>query len=304
MTPAIVCRGLVRTFGPLRAVDGVDLEVQQGEIFALVGPDGAGKTTLIRLLCGAITPTAGEVRVAGRDVVREGEEVRERVGYMPQQFSLYGDLTVWENLRLYADLYGIPPARFRDRAERLLVAFGLEEARDRLAVNLSGGMRQKLALACTLVHEPEVLLLDEPTTGVDPVSRRQFWRILYELNRQGITVFLSTTYMDEADRASRVGLLHRGKLLACDDPATLRAQLRGTVVEVVAEPRSRAKAVLRESPLVRSLEVFGDRFHALLDPQVGPDSLRRALEEAGVTVRGLRTVRPGLEDVFVARLRP
>ncbi|MDR5709684.1 MAG: ABC transporter ATP-binding protein [Armatimonadota bacterium] len=304
MTPAIACRGLVRTFGLLRAVDGVDLAVQRGEIFALVGPDGAGKTTLIRLLCGALEPTSGEIRVTGLDVMREGEAVRGRIGYMPQQFSLYGDLTVLENLRLYGDLYGVPPDRFRERAERLLAAFGLEGARHRLALALSGGMRQKLALACTLVHEPEVLLLDEPTTGVDPLSRRQFWRVLYELNRQGITVFLSTTYLDEADRASRVGLLHRGRLLACDDPAQLRAQLGGAVVEVMAVPRSEAKAVLREHPLVRSLEVFGDRFHVLLASEADLGSLRRSLLEAGVTVRGLRAVRPGLEDVFVARLQP
>ncbi|MCS7173568.1 MAG: ABC transporter ATP-binding protein [Armatimonadetes bacterium] len=304
MRPAITCRGLGRVFGTLRAVEGVDLEVQRGEIFVLVGPDGAGKTTLLRLLCGALEPTSGEVRVVGLDVVREGEAVRARIGYMPQQFSLYGDLTVWENLRLYGDLYGVPPARFRERAEHLLVAFGLWEARDRVALALSGGMRQKLALACTLVHEPEVLLLDEPTTGVDPLSRRQFWRILYALNRQGITVFLSTTYLDEADRASRVGLLHRGRLLAYDDPATLRAQLRGTVVEVVAAPRSEAKAVLREHPLVRSLEVFGDRFHVQIGSEADLHTLRRVLEEAGVTVHGLRAVRPSLEDVFVARLRP
>ncbi len=303
MTPAVVCRKLVRTFGSIRAVDGVDLEVQRGEIFALVGPDGAGKSTLIRMLCGALAPTSGEIRVVGLDVVREAEAVRERIGYMPQQFSLYGDLTVLENLQLYADLYGVPPATFRERADHLLRAFALEEARHRLAGHLSGGMRQKLALACTLLHSPEVLLLDEPTTGVDPLSRRQFWRILYDLNRQGITVLLSTTYMDEADRASRVGLLYRGRLLACDDPATLRSQLPETVVEVVAVPRSEAKAVLQDHPLVHSLEVFGDRLHILVPSESALEAIRQALAGAGVEVRGMRVVRPSLEDVFVARLR-
>ncbi len=304
MTPAVVCRGVVRAFGPLRAVDGVDLEVRPGEIFALVGPDGAGKTTLIRMLSGALVPTAGEIWVAGFHVPRQGEAVRERIGYVPQQSSLYGDLTVLENLRLYAELYGVPEFRFRPRADRLLAAFGLDGARHRLAVHLSGGMRQKLALACALVHDPVVLLLDEPTTGVDPLSRRQFWRTLYELNRQGITVLLSTTYMDEADRASRVGLLYRGKLLACDDPASLRARLPGAVAEVLAAPRAAAKDVLRAHPSVRSLDVFGDRFRVLVESASSLPAVRRALEEARVTVRGMRVVPPTLEDVFVAWLRP
>jgi ABC-2 type transport system ATP-binding protein len=189
---AIRCKRVTRRFESLVAVDGLDLEVRQGEVFALVGPDGAGKTTLIRVLCGALAPDSGEVMVAGRDVITEPEEVKARIGYMPQRFSLYGDLTVTENLRLYADLYHVPPGEFPRRAERLFSDFRLLPFRGRLAQFLSGGMKQKLALACTLIHEPEALILDEPTTGVDPVSRRQFWRILYDLNQRDITIFLST----------------------------------------------------------------------------------------------------------------
>lgn len=300
--PLIELRGLTRTFGTIRAVDGVDLEVGRGEIFVLVGPDGTGKTTLLRILCGVLAPTAGTARVYGHDVVREFGSVQPRIGYMPQQFSLYGDLTALENLRLFADLYGVPSGSFAERAERLLQALGLAEARHRPAGALSGGMRQKLALTCALVHDPELLLLDEPTTGVDPVSRRQFWRILYDLNRRGITVFLSTTYLDEADRASRVGLMYRGRLIACDDPAVLRAQLPGLVVEVVGAPRRQAMAVLRGHPLVRSVDVFGDRFRVLLASTDALGALRAALESSGVEVGGMRAVRPSLEDVFVARV--
>lgn len=301
--PLIEVRGLTRTFGPIRAVDGVEVDVRRGEIFALVGPDGAGKTTFIRILGGALEPTAGVARVCGYDVVRESEAVKSRIGYMPQQFSLYGDLTALENLRFFADLYGVPSGLFSERAQGLLQALGLGDARHRPAGTLSGGMRQKLALACALVHDPELLLLDEPTTGVDPVSRRRFWRILYDLNRQGITVFLSTTYMDEADRASRVGLIHRGRLVACDDPAVLRSQLPGVVVEVVASPRRRAGAVLQGHPLVSSVDALGDRFRVLLASPEALGALQQALQSSGVQVGGMRIVRPSLDDVFVARLR-
>jgi ABC-2 type transport system ATP-binding protein len=292
----------VRRFGARVAVDRVDLEVRRGEIFVLVGPDGAGKTTLLRLLCGLLEPTEGEAWVAGRSVRKEPEAVRERVGYVPQQLGLYGDLSVWENLQLFADLYRVPRTEFASRARSLLTAFRLSRVEDRLTRALSGGMKQKLALACALVHQPEVLLLDEPTTGVDPVSRRQFWRILYDLHRRGITLFLTTPYVDEAERASRVGFLHRGRLVACDDPRSLRAGLPGWVVEVVARPRSRARAVLRAHPQVRSVHVFGDRDHAWWVEPGQPEAVRELLERAGVEVDLVRPVPPSLEDVFVARL--
>jgi len=299
---AIRCAGLTRRFEDLVAVDHLDLEVRQGEIFALVGPDGAGKTTLIRILCGALTPSGGTAIVEGFDVRREPERVKAGIGYMPQRFSLYGDLSVMENLRLYADLYRVPPDEFPQRADRLLGDFRLSPFGARPAQFLSGGMKQKLALACTLIHEPEMLILDEPTTGVDPVSRRQFWRFLYGLNRRGITIFVSTPYMDEAERASRVGLMNRGRIIALGDPASLKATMVGEILEVIAEPQEAAKHALRDHPMVSSLEVFGDRFHVLVPSAQAIRGLAATLEGSGVTVSGIRQIRPSLEDVFVSRL--
>ena len=292
----------MRRFGDLTAVDHLDLVVPRGEIFALVGPDGAGKTTLIRMLCGALTPSEGTAIVEGFDVRREPERVKAGIGYMPQRFSLYGDLSVMENLRLYADLYRVPPGEFPQRADRLLGDFRLSPFGARPAQFLSGGMKQKLALACTLIHEPEMLILDEPTTGVDPVSRRQFWRFLYGLNRRGITIFVSTPYMDEAERASRVGLMNRGRIIALGDPASLKATMVGEILEVIAEPQETAKRALRDHPMVSSLEVFGDRFHVLVPSAQAIRGLAATLEGSGVTVSGIRQIRPSLEDVFVSRL--
>ncbi len=299
---AIRCAGLTRRFGTLAAVNKLDLEVRHGEVFALVGPDGAGKTTLIRLLCGVLTPDAGEAVVAGFDVVADPERVKTRIGYMPQRFSLYGDLTVMENLQLYAGLHEVPPKEFPHKAEQLLADFRLSPFQSRLAQHLSGGMKQKLALVCTLIHEPEVLLLDEPTTGVDPVSRQQFWRILYDLNRRGITIFVSTPYMDEAERAAHVGLMNQGRIIATGSPASLRALMEGEILEVVAEPQAAAKNVLRGHPSVRSLEVFGDRLHVLVPSAEAQGGLESALAAAGVTLKSIRQIPPSLEDVFVARL--
>ena len=299
---AIRCAGLTRRFGTLAAVNKLDLEVRHGEVFALVGPDGAGKTTLIRLLCGVLTPDAGEAVVAGFDVVADPERVKTRIGYMPQRFSLYGDLTVMENLQLYAGLHEVPRKEFPHKAEQLLADFRLSPFQSRLAQHLSGGMKQKLALVCTLIHEPEVLLLDEPTTGVDPVSRQQFWRILYDLNRRGITIFVSTPYMDEAERAAHVGLMNQGRIIATGSPASLRALMEGEILEVVAEPQAAAKNVLRGHPSVRSLEVFGDRLHVLVPSAEAQGGLESALAAAGVTLKSIRQIPPSLEDVFVARL--
>ncbi len=300
--PPVRCAGLTRRFGETVAVDGIDLEVRPQEIFGLVGPDGAGKTTLLRMLCGALTPDAGSAAVAGVDVVRDPEGVKARIGYMPQRFSLYGDLTVEENLRLYADIYAVPPGAWAARAQRLLGGFRLDPFRNRPAQALSGGMKQKLALACTLIHQPQVLFLDEPTTGVDPVSRRQFWRILYDINRAGITILVSTPYMDEAERASRVALMDRGRLVATDTPDALRARIGGEILEIVAEPRAQARRALRAHPLVHSLDVFGDRFHVLTPTGDAAATLQAALAEAGVAVASVRVIRPSLEDVFVAHL--
>ncbi len=298
---AVRCTGLVRKFGARVALDHVDLEVARGEVFVVVGPDGAGKTTLLRVLCGLLAPTEGDAWVAGRSVRREPEAVRERVGYVPQQFGLYGDLTVWENLRLFADLYRVPPAVFEQRARKLLHDFRLGGVEDRLTGALSGGMKQKLALACALLHQPEVLLLDEPTTGVDPVSRRQLWRNLYDLHRQGITLVITTPYVEEGERAHRVAFLHRGRVVACDSPRALRGGLPGMVVELAAQPRVRAHAVLKTLPEVRGLHVFGSRDHVWYSG-ADAEALRRALEREQVRVDTCRVVVPSLEDVFVARL--
>jgi ABC-2 type transport system ATP-binding protein len=299
--PAILAQGLTRRFGPTVAVRALSLSVPRGEIFALLGPDGAGKTTTLRMLCGAIAPTDGTVLIDGIDLSRDPERVHARVGYMPQRFSLYADLTVQENLDFYADLFDVPEAAHADRGGRLLEFSGLGAFRTRLAAKLSGGMKQKLALACTLIHEPEVLLLDEPTAGVDPVARREFWRILYDLNRQGVTILVSTTYMDEADRCTTVGLLYAGDLISAQDPGVMKRQMRGDVIEFVAEPRAAARRVILRSAEVLSETVIGDRFHAVVaDAAAALPALTERLRGAGVRVLDARKVEPSLEDVFVA----
>ena len=226
MSAAIDLSGVTKRYGPTRALDGLTLQVQRGEMFGLIGSDGAGKTTLIRLMCGLLRADSGDVRVLGDDPVRAHRRVTERVGYLSQHFSLYGDLTIDENVAFFAEIHGM--ARYKPRRDQLLELTQLTPFRARLADRLSGGMKQKLALACTLVHEPELILLDEPTTGVDPVSRREFWKLLSEFLSAGITIVMSTPYLDEAERCSRVALLHDGRLLACDEPSTLRAAMPGT----------------------------------------------------------------------------
>jgi len=298
---AITAEGLTRRFGATVAVDRLTFRVDRGEIFALLGPDGAGKTTTLRMLCGALEPSAGQVAIEGIDLARDPEGVRERIGYMPQHFSLYADLTVTENLDFYADLFGVPPKARVERTARLLEFSGLTAFQGRLAEHLSGGMKQKLALACTLIHEPNVILLDEPTAGVDPVSRREFWRILYDLNRRSVTILVSTTYMDEADRCTTVGLMYGGALIAVEDPAVMKRRMRGDVVEIVATPKVEARAVLKRSPEVLSETVVGDRFHVVVgDAATAIPVLTERLAGQGVRVKDARAVPPSLEDVFVS----
>ncbi len=283
------------------------MSIARGEMFGLIGPDGAGKTTTIRLVCGLLRCDEGELRVLGRDPVRDHMRVTESVGYLSQRFSLYGDLTVDENIAFFAEIHGL---RMRDqgtrqRRDRLLDLTQLAPFRGRLADQLSGGMKQKLALACTLVHEPEVILLDEPTTGVDPVSRREFWKLLSEFLAQGITIVMATPYLDEAERCSRVALLHEGQLLALDTPAALRSTLKGDVMEVIADDRDAAVAALRKLADVLDVQLFGERFHARLRPGSGlatTDRLTSALESAGVHAESVRRVPTSLEDVFIARV--
>jgi ABC-2 type transport system ATP-binding protein len=300
---AIFAKGLRKAFGDLAAVDGLDLEVEKGEIFGLVGPDGAGKTTTMRIMCGILDPDAGQAEVAGHDVLRHPEQVKRRIGYMPQRFSLYGDLTVAENLAFFANLYHVPRAIRAEREKELLDFSRLAPFRKRLAQNLSGGMKQKLALACTLIHTPEVLFLDEPTTGVDPVSRREFWRILYSLLKEGVTIFVSTPYMDEAERCNRVALIEKGRILLCDTPEVLKQRMRGDLLEIIAQPQREAKDLLSRLPSVLGVQVFGDRLHVWVgDAANDRPALLAALSEKQITVISSRAATPGLEDVFVSVL--
>ena len=294
---------VVKRYGATTAVSGLSFDVARGEMFGLIGADGAGKTTTIRLLCGLLHADAGTVRVMGRDPVREHGTVTRDLGYLSQRFSLYGDLSIDENIAFFAEIHDL--WRYDDRRTRLLELTGLLPFRSRLAERLSGGMKQKLALACTLVHQPRVILLDEPTTGVDPVSRREFWKLLAEFLEQGITILVSTPYLDEAERCHRVALLHEGRLLALDTPDRLRAGLPGQMVEVIAGDQRHASGVLSAHRAVVDTGVFGERMHVRISPAVaesGAALVEAALAGAGVAVRSVRAIPTSLEDVFIAKL--
>jgi ABC-2 type transport system ATP-binding protein len=298
--PAITASRLVRTFPGVRAVDDLSFEVHTGEIFGLVGPDGAGKTTTLRMLAGIMTPDSGSATVAGFDVVRDPEAAKFHLSYMPQRFGLYEDLTVDENIRFYADLFGVDRAERATRSAELLEAGGMSEFRKRLAGKLSGGMKQKLGLVCALIHRPKVILLDEPTTGVDPVSRRDFWKILYNLVSEGVSILTSTAYLDEAERCHRVALLHQGKLLFCDTPANLKSRLGKGVLAITApDPRALHNA-LKNAAGLSSMVLTGDGVHVVVD-----DATRRMpefearLRTAGVRFDQFRSVTPSIEDLFV-----
>lgn len=295
-------QALTRRFGAVTALDGLDLAVEEGEIFGLVGPDGAGKTTTMRLLTGILMPSSGEAWVDGLQVVRDAELIKHRIGYMAQRFGLYPDLTVLENIAFYADLYEVPRAGRGERLERLLAFSNLTPFKRRQAGNLSGGMKQKLGLACALIHTPRVLFLDEPTNGVDPVSRRDFWRILYQLQQQGVTIFVSTAYLDEAERCNRIGLLHQGRLLACDSVDGVKGLLQGALLEVGCAAPRRAVGILRSAAL-GSATLFGDRIHVLVeDAERGRLAIAAALRAAGIPCQELRVIEPTLEDVFTSAI--
>ncbi len=294
---------LTRRFAGLVAVDDLTLSVSEGEIFGLVGPDGAGKTTAMRLLTSIMEPTSGDAWVAGAHVVRDAETVKQSIGYMSQRFGLYPDLTVMENIRFYADIYNVPRKGRREKIDRLLAFSNLTPFRRRLAGNLSGGMKQKLGLACALIHTPKVLFLDEPTNGVDPVSRRDFWRILYQLLREKVTIFVSTAYLDEAERASRIGLIDRGRLLACGTPDEVKQLMRAVILEIRSTQPRKATAVLRRQLKAASVGLFGDRVHVVsTEPEKTAGRVERILADAGVPSAGIRSVEPSLEDVFVSVL--
>ena len=299
--------GLGKAYDGVVAVDGVSFEVAQGEMFGLIGPDGAGKTTTLRTVLGLIAPDRGSVTTCGLVPFLQRRGLSERIGYLPQRFSLYGDLSVDENIAFFARIHGVKG--WRPRRDELLELLRMAPFRDRLADRLSGGMKQKLALSCTLIHTPELLVLDEPTTGVDPVSRRDFWRILSRLIRSGLTIVLTTPYLDEAERCSRVALMDRGRVLVTEDPQRLRDGWRGTMLEVLATPKARAQEVLAADAHVADVQVFGERLHVALPRIERRDAERAATETAsrlaaaGVHVATARVVAPSLEDVFIARVR-
>ena len=300
---AIEFQNVVKRYGKVEALRGVSFSVDKGEMFGLIGPDGAGKTTSIRAICGLLHIDEGAIRVLGKDPVKQHRDITGTVGYLSQRFSLYGDLSIDENIAFFAEIHGIRD--FYSRRDRLLDMTQLSKFRGRLADQLSGGMKQKLALACTLVHEPPVIVLDEPTTGVDPVSRREFWKLLSQFLAQGITILMSTPYLDEAERCSRIALLHEGKVLALDQPGRLRAGLTGTLFEVVVPSPREAIDRLAGVKDIASAQVFGDRLHVWIDrpdARAAEEILNRAAAAAGVTATSIRPIVPSLEDVFIARL--
>ncbi|MCC6363882.1 MAG: ABC transporter ATP-binding protein [Bryobacterales bacterium] len=294
----IEVENLTRTFGALTAVNNLNLTVAQGEVFGLVGPDGAGKTTTLRMLCGLMNITSGSARIAGFDVSSDAQQVKDRIGYMAQKFGLYGDLTVEENLYFYADLFAVSGSERDELMGQQLRMTRMEPFRSRPAAKLSGGMKQKLALMCTLLHRPQILFLDEPTNGVDPVSRRDFWVILYDLVKEGLTVFVTTAYLDEAERCHRVGLMDKGRLILADTPSALKKSLPEACYELVTEDARTARETLRGLDAVDEVVLAGSRLHVFLKPGAGSDSIVRALPDAEV-----RTVLPSLEDVFIATVR-
>jgi ABC-2 type transport system ATP-binding protein len=303
MALAIQTQSLRRSFGGMVAVHGLDLAVQEGEIFGLVGPDGAGKTTCMRLLTGLLRPDSGSAVVAGCDVVRDCEQLKDHIGYMSQRFGLYPDLTVQENIDFYADIYQVPEKGRVERIERLLGFSNLTPFRKRQAGRLSGGMKQKLGLACALVHTPRVLFLDEPTNGVDPVSRRDFWQILYQLVRDGVTLFVSTAYLDEAERCNRLALLHKGRVLGLGTPAEVKGLMPGVLLELRCPSPYRVARILREGIPGLGVGLFGDRLHlSTRTPEAHSERVRRVLSESGEVAGELRPIEPTLEDVFVAVL--
>ena len=301
--PIVTVDGLCKRFAGLAAVDGLSFSVNRAEIFGLVGPDGAGKTTTMRMLAGVMQPDGGAITVDGVDVVADPEGGKPHLSYMPQRFGLYEELTVDENIRFYADLFEVPDRLREERAARLLTASGMREFRQRRAGQLSGGMKQKLGLTCALVHTPQILLLDEPTTGVDPVSRRDFWRILYGLREEGVTILITTAYLDEAERCNRLALLHRGRVLYCDTPAALKERMPGAVVAVSSEAGREVRAAIAALSGVSDVILVGGGVHAVVDDAgLRIPELRDALQRQNVPFDDIAVATPSIEDVFVALL--
>lgn len=300
--PIIEIKNLTKHFGVTPAVEDLTCSIEPGELFGLVGPDGAGKTTIIRTLCGIVPPTSGTASVLGFDIIKQRSEIVKRVGYLSQRFSLYGDLTVDENIAFFARIHGVTD--FVKRRDELLAFTRMQDARDRLAERLSGGMKQKLALACTLIHAPKIIFLDEPTTGVDPVSRRDFWKILSTLLEQGITIMMSTPYLDEAERCSRVALMNEGRLLELGTPRSIRDKLPGKVFEIICHPVRDAYKLISSTNQAHEVQMYGDRLNVILDSGNPPiEKLVESLKQKQIHVDSWRTVPPRLENVFISMMR-
>jgi len=298
--PLVEAENLCRSFGPVKALDGLNFSVEQGEIFGLMGPDGAGKTTCLRILCGLMQPTSGKALVLGKDVAKDPEAIKDQIGYMAQPAKLYEDLTVKENIELYADLYQVPRDRYEQRMKRLLEFSGLAPFTDRLFRQLSGGMKQKVGLSCALIHTPKVLFLDEPTNGVDPVSRRDFWKILYELHRENVTILVASTYLDEADRCHRVALFDRGRVRLVMEPLSLRSLVKGHLFDLKTAERRKAMRILKTSPSVVQASLFGAGIHFSLKESEDLAPVEKELASSGLGVFRLEAIQPSLEDVYLS----
>jgi ABC-2 type transport system ATP-binding protein len=296
----VATENLSRSFGEVKALDGLNFSVEEGEIFGLMGPDGAGKTTCLRILCGLMRPTRGKAMVLGSDVDKDPEAIKDQIGYMAQPAKLYEDLTVKENIELYADLYQVPRDRYEQRMKRLLEFSGLAPFTDRLFRQLSGGMKQKVGLSCALIHTPRVLFLDEPTNGVDPVSRRDFWKILYELHREGVTILVASTYLDEADRCHRVALFDRGKVRLVMEPLSLRSLVKGHLFDLKTAERRKAMRILKSSPRVVQASLFGAGIHFSLREAEDLSHVENELTSSGLTAFHLEPIQPSLEDVYLS----
>jgi ABC-2 type transport system ATP-binding protein len=297
---SILISDLSKSFGANVAVDRLNLEVYKGELFGLVGPDGAGKTTTMRLLASILAPSSGDAFVAGHSIITDGELLKEKIGYMSQKFGLYEDLTVIENINFYADIYDVPAHERPARIERLLGFSNLTPFKDRLAGKLSGGMKQKLGLACALIHTPEVLFLDEPTNGVDPVSRRDFWKILYDLLKENVTIFVSTSYLDEAERCTRIALMHKGKLLIHDTPGNVKKTLAFPMIEIWCDDPRSAAIVITGSAGVKKVNTYGDRLHVIVADEKAIDAVLERLKSQVIKIKNHRKILPSIEDVFIS----
>jgi ABC-2 type transport system ATP-binding protein len=297
MSTAINIEQLHKNYGDIKAVNGIDLSVNIGEMFGLVGPDGAGKTTTIRILCGLLKPDSGNVKILESELKKNKKEIQNQIGYLSQKFSLYGDLSVDENIEFFADIHNVKG--FEKRRNELLAFTRLTPFRDRLAEKLSGGMKQKLALACSLIHKPRILFLDEPTTGVDPVSRRDFWKILSDLQKEGITILMTTPYLDEAERCNRVALMNDGKIIAVDTPKNIKTSIHKQVIEIITDDIKKTYSILKEK-YGPDTQIFGDRINLITDLSLQRmDTIKELLDENKIALKSHRSITPSLENVFI-----